>query len=105
MTSFEVNEQATYAEVAISGALTIYNIKSFFKDHIKTFAFNKSIILDLSNIDEIDTAGTQLLLMLTRTANDHGIGCEVSGISDSVKEYLDLFNLTDQFPLSGLILA
>lgn len=105
MTSFEVNEQASYTEVTIGGGLTIYNVQSFFKEHVQPFVFKKSLILDLSKIEEIDTAGIQLLLMLTRAANDEGVGCEVSNISGAVKDYLELFNLTDQFPLSGLILA
>jgi len=105
MVSVEVTEHQTYTDIAISGVLTIFSAREFFHTHIKPLSFSQSLILDLSAIEEIDTAGIQVLLLLCHAAKQTGQGCEVSDISPVLNDYLDVFNLKDQFPLSGLIVA
>ena len=49
--------------------------------------------LDLSGVEEIDTAGLQILLAFARTTRDRGAEVTVTGCPDVVTEVLDVLGL------------
>lgn len=66
-------------------------------------AHANGLVLDLSIVDEIDTAGVQLLLMLRREAAERGCGLFFSALSPPVREILDLFGLAGEFPVDDVM--
>jgi len=70
----------------------IQDSKDSFVDLLKT---NEQIVFDLSAIEEIDTAGIQLMLLIKRESVKQGKPCTFVNPSDSVKEALDLLFLSE----------
>ena len=53
------------------------------------------VVLDLSAVQDIDTAGVQLLLMLKREAGTRGCPLMIAAPSAPVRELFDLYGLSD----------
>lgn len=53
-----------------------------------------SLVLDLSDVEELDTAGLQLLLLVRREAAARGVGVRCQDPSPDVLATLDLVGLT-----------
>jgi anti-anti-sigma regulatory factor len=54
-------------------------------------------VLDLSGVEELDTAGVQLLLWLKQEARRGGYACTLVNHSPAVVEVLDLLKLAGTF--------
>jgi len=83
--------------LAIQGEMTIYTAreqKQVFSEHLNT---NKELQIDLSEVDEIDSAGLQLLMFIKREAVAHGIKLSLIRHSQAVVEVLELLNLSKHF--------
>ena len=83
--------------VTVNGDLTIYQaaeIKQCLIDGIRT---GDELELDLSHVNEIDTAGFQLLALVKREslALDHGL--RIVGHSPAVREVIEFFNMVAFF--------
>lgn len=105
MYSCEVQSQDGVVTVLLSGELSIYSASPLFSEHVRDLDFSSSLLIDLSGVEEMDTAGMQILLMLLARADKVGKGCEVLSTSPAVDRYLDLFNLQESIPRSGLDLS
>lgn len=105
MYSCEVQSQGGVVTVQLSGELSIYSASPLFQEHISGLDFSSSLLLDLSGVEEMDTAGMQIILVILARADRDGKGCEVLATSPSVDRYLDLFNLQESIPRSGLDLS
>ena len=83
--------------LALSGPLTIYTVASARQEIPARLAKSKAKALDLSGVDDLDTAGAQLLLWLKR--NEAHLGSELVMVhhSPAVVEVLDLLRLTATF--------
>jgi len=57
----------------------------------------EALDLDLSDVEDIDTAGLQLLLQLRRTAQQTGRAIRFSSPSPAVQDIVQLLNLHDFF--------
>ncbi len=90
-------------KVAISGAMTIYAAAAA-KDALLD-ALNDAVDLevDLSGVDEMDTAGAQLLVLLKREATSAGKRVALSGHGPAVLEVFDCYRLAAYFGDSVLI--
>ncbi len=74
------------------GELTIYTVaklKTVLLNELKAFS---GIVLNLSGIDEADTAGFQLLLFLRREAQSAGKTVVIDETSARVKSIFSLYN-------------
>lgn len=60
------------------------------------------MVLDMSAVEEIDTAGVQLLLMLKREAAARGCPLSFRAFRPAVHEILDLLGLTAGFSSSSM---
>lgn len=105
MFTCEVDIQKDLTSVSLAGELSIYSAAQLFNEHIKTLDYSNDFLVNLQGVEEIDTAGVQILLMLFRRVWHEGKTCEVTGMSASVQNYLNLFNLNEAMPVSGLQLS
>lgn len=81
----------------LSGDLTIYAAAEARKEFENLIAPGESLVLDLSEIDEIDTSGVQLLLWLKREVSAGGGQAALVRHSPAVVETFDLLHVTAIF--------
>lgn len=79
-------------------SLTIKNSQTFLSD-IKQIISNinklTKLIIDISSIEEIDTAGMQLLIAIKKTAEQLGISLNWQGTSEEVEKKAKLLGLNN----------
>ena len=80
--------------LALTGALTIYTVTDAKQDLENRLGRSPILEIDLSQVEELDTAGVQLLLWLKRSAAEHGTTLALTGHSQAVLEVLDLLKVT-----------
>ena len=88
-------------EITISGELTIYCAMEFYQQHLQAIKLKALTILNFSGIDEIDTAGVQLLVMLLKEISNQKSECEIQSISNSLQEYSHIFRLENYFTVQN----
>lgn len=66
---------------------------------------SKRIIFDLSRITFIDSAGFQMLLRITRRAQDCGCDFRLCNITDEVEELFNLLELGDKIIVEHRVLS
>lgn len=81
----------------MSGELTIYTASQAKQDISSLLAEHPSLELDLHGIEEIDTAGIQLLLWSKRMAELRGGVLTLVHHSPAVVELFDLLNVVGTF--------
>jgi anti-anti-sigma factor len=64
-------------------------------------AGGESVVLDLSDVDLIDSLGITLVLGLFKSCQKAGIGFSVEGVKPDLLRVFKLFNLMKFFPVSG----
>ncbi|NUU00400.1 STAS domain-containing protein [Herbaspirillum robiniae] len=91
--------------LTFSGGLTIFQASERKPELLHALSLaEQSVSLDLSGVDEIDTAGVQLLLLLRREAERSGRRIEVVAYSPAVLAVFDLLQLHDWFGAEGAAL-
>ncbi|WP_263140685.1 STAS domain-containing protein [Pseudomonas sp. RIT-PI-AD] len=87
------------ASLALSGSLTIYEVKQA-HDEIRAAlaAGERHWQLDLSELEELDSAGAQLLLALQRHLHGLDGQLDVRNPGDAVLELLELLHLQSLYP-------
>ncbi len=81
----------------IEGEMTIYSAaehKAQILDHLEAY---QELELDLSGVEEMDSAGLQILLLLKRECERAGHGLRLSNHSRAVFEVLELLNMQAHF--------
>lgn len=61
----------------------------------------EGMVLDLSEIDEIDTAGVQLLLMIKREAQARSCSVVLDSPSETVRDVFHLLGLSNELQQAG----
>jgi len=85
------------APICLDGELTIYRAAELKPLLLQWPAGEGAVEIDLFGVDEIDTAGVQLLLLARREAQALGRALRLVGSSRAVDDALTLLNLHDQF--------
>lgn len=86
--------------VRIEGELSIYRaaeLKPMLLEALAALAPGAALLLDLSEVSELDSAGVQLLMLLKRTAQQRGQELRLSGHSPAVLEVFELLDLGAYF--------
>lgn len=83
---------------AIQGELTIYEAAEFKPPLLATLDEHQDIELDLAGVQEIDSAGLQLLILAKKEARGCGKALSFSNHSQAV---LDIFDQCDLFHFFG----
>lgn len=66
------NKKNNSVVLAIEGDIFIQDVTALRESILAGLADSPKVVMDLSNVGEIDTAGAQLLLAATRSASDCG---------------------------------
>lgn len=82
---------------AIQGDLTIYSAAARKAEFLAFLDSGDELELNLAGIEEIDTAGLQLLILIKREAARHDKRLTFVMHSNAVLELLELSNLTAAF--------
>jgi len=93
---------AQKTQISLSGDLTIYHVSDIKKQLLdEPRAFDKKVFLDLKEIEEIDTSGVQLLLMLRKMVMQKGGTLTISEPSEATENILESLNCSLIFNLKG----
>jgi len=84
-------------EITFSGELTIFCAMEIYQEHLQTIILKPKVIIKLSSVSEIDTAGIQILLILFKEITKQNGEYEISSINDVVNDFVKLFNLESCF--------
>jgi anti-sigma B factor antagonist len=97
MLTYQTIKQDGQPSLRLCGALTIYTVAQARSEIPSRMASHRAQVLDLSGIDELDTAGVQLLLWIKRDMAKRGSELTLASHSPAVVEVLDLLKLTATF--------
>lgn len=88
------------AKLALSGSLTIYEAREAHALMIQALARLQGTDwqVDLAELDELDSAGAQLLLALQRQADERGAQLRIRNPAPAVLELLQLLRLHTLYP-------
>lgn len=89
-----VNEQQN-GRIAIKGEFNIYTAAEMKDTLLAALLTNEEIVLDLSEVEEFDAAGLQLLIMAKQGAKALGRVLKITGHTPAVLDILNLSGLTD----------
>ena len=77
--------------LSLKGGVTIYSVNELHNSLVKELAEAKELVLDLSKVDKIDTAGFQMILQAKRESGKKNIKFSCSSISKEAKDLFDLY--------------
>ena len=84
-------------QTAISEGMTIYNAAAQKQLLLEALANCDELDLDLSQVNQMDTAGFQILMLAKREANKTKKIVRLTAHSKAVTELLDLYNMASYF--------
>ncbi len=91
--SIKIENDEEKTSLYIDGELTIYTAQEYAQSIISAFnttsAANKNLELDMSNVEEIDTSGLQILAAMAKELTNNGCEMQIISASDVVKEALE----------------
>ena len=87
---------STPATLRMEPELTIYSAAQVRQVLLDAFGESASIVLDLTDVCEIDSAGVQLLLAARRHADTHGCVLQLLGHSATVLDAFALLGIDAQ---------
>lgn len=90
-----ITPAADRAQICIDGEFNIYTAADSRQILVDALAEHAAFELNLSEVEEIDTSGVQLLLLLQREAKAHNKALTIAGISPAIQEVITLLNLTE----------
>jgi len=94
---FNLNETSDQVAVAVNGELTIPNAEVIKAGLLESLAHGKDVVMDLANVSELDSAGTQLLFYAKRMAQARQQGFHLVNHSPAVVEVFELYRLAPIF--------
>ena len=83
--------------IHIEGDMTIYTALELKQEIIPCLGKATRLDLDLSQVNEMDTAGLQLLMLLKRETIRRGTQLAITGHGNAATEVIDTFNLAGYF--------
>lgn len=85
------------ARLAVDGALLIYNAEEIKHRLIDTLHSVQLLELDLSHVNEIDTAGIQLLILAKQESQRQEKTLRIVAHSPAVQEVIEFYNMAAFF--------
>lgn len=86
-------------EVYVVGEMNIYKAQDNKKVFLSYLRNNKNVILDLSNVNEFDTTGLQLLMSLKKSLGNINKDLYLRSPSQVVKNILSLLKMEKYFAM------
>ncbi|MBN1931969.1 MAG: STAS domain-containing protein [Desulfobacterales bacterium] len=97
---FTLEEKNEQALLKIEGALTIYEVASLRHELLMCFENYNDLVLDLSNTNDLDTAGIQLICSAQKTAKQTGKTLKITNVSKCFYEAASLIGLDTENTLN-----
>jgi anti-sigma B factor antagonist len=89
--------EGAYIRLTVEGPMTIYEASENKNELLEALADGGGLEIDLSNVDEIDTAGLQLLVLTQREGRKAGKPVRFVAQSAALFEVLDRYGLGSRF--------
>ena len=83
--------------ITLDGALTVYEAVDAKRELLQALAASAELEIDVTGLDELDTAGLQLLLLLRRESLRAAKPVRLAGGSHALAEVLDRYGLAALF--------
>ncbi len=87
-------------KLQLSGPLTLQTVKELYDRGLQANG-STSLVVDLSRVEGVDSAGVSLLLSWLREAQHSGINVSFSNIPQNLMSLAKLYGVADMLPLSG----
>lgn len=94
---------STPARLAITDDMTIYNALAQKQQLVAALEGTTDLELDLSQVNALDTAGLQLLILTKREANQSGKNISIVAHSPAVRQTIDFCNMASFFAEQAII--
>ncbi len=98
--SIKIENDEEKTSLCIDGELTIYTAQEYAQTIIASFedmdTANKNLEIDMTDVEEIDTSGLQLLAAMEKERVDNGCTMQIISASDVVNEALEVSQLLIQ---------
>lgn len=91
---------ADVARLVVEGPLCVYTAQENKRQWLEALAGADALALDLSRVEECDSAGLQLLLLAKRESRRLGKAFAVTACSEAVDDVLAFCNLQAEFGLA-----
>lgn len=88
-----------YLRLTIDGAMTVYEASESKSELLAALADGAGLEIDLAGVDEIDTAGLQLLVLTRREGAQAGKPVRLADPSAALLEALDRYGMRSTFEL------
>ena len=90
------NKSAAH-QIKLAGELTIYSAIKIKDKLMEALSRRKDIEIDLAKVNEIDTAGFQLLLLAKREAANQDTALHLVNHSEATLEMINLYHMAGYF--------
>lgn len=90
-------QQTSMTQVSLSEDFSIYSAAQNKEDLLGRLELSQGLELDLSQIEEMDSAGLQVLMLLKREADARGKPLQLVNHSRAVVEVFELLDLAGYF--------
>lgn len=98
-----VRTDAQGCTLSVVGELNIYQAAELMPQIRASLPNDQPLFLELSQVDEIDAAGLQMLVAIRTHALAHGLSCVVTSQSDAVMALLELADMAGLFGVTMVL--
>lgn len=92
-----VEQHADRCQVDIEGEMTIYTAAQLKEQLLPVLNDDKALTITLANVTEIDSAGVQLLMLVSKTRSAQNRTTTLSDHSNAVVDVFQLMDLVSYF--------
>jgi anti-anti-sigma factor len=96
MLSIQIKQQKTQLTLNMKGELTIYHVSQALSELKEIKNFTQKLICNVSDLNEIDTAGVQLVLSLMKTVGNAGGSFLINKSNAMFDELVNTFALAEE---------
>lgn len=93
----ECTQEGAHSKLSLSGEMTIYSAAELKPQLLQALHDSQNLEINLAGVEEVDTAGFQLLLLLKREAKTAGKTLSLVAHSAATVEVLDLLKMEAYF--------
>lgn len=91
--NIKVNRAGTGLKLGLSGCLDISCVLEAKENFAPILEMGLDLLVDLSALEQIDTAGVQLLMLFHRQAGVNGTDCRFTGAPREIAKILEFYRM------------
>jgi anti-anti-sigma factor len=93
----QVESREGASQIALQGELTIYQAQELAQAFLPLLAKDENLVVDLSEVSDIDSSCAQLLMLARRHCQSRGHQCDLVNHSQPVIDVLETLGLVSWF--------